>query len=115
MISAFPQYQSPSPHTNSELPRVGESEKGTHLKSLFREMKEDSTYEKHVKEDGSLPGRIKRRLENVSKEHTSGTFYNAPGTSVGQLECETLGSYELSVTYTATWHAGPWKKSFFTL
>ena len=81
--------------------------------SLYREMKEDSTYEEHVKEDGSLPDRIAKRLENVSKELTSGTFYNVPGTSVGQLKCETLGSYELGVTYTATWHAGPWKKSFW--
>ena len=36
-----------------------------------------------------------------------------PGTSVGQLKCETLGSYELGGTYTATWHAGPGKKSFW--
>lgn len=78
---------------------------------LYAEMRADSSYQDRVKsEDGWVATKIKDKLKNVPKNQTTGNIQSAPGSFVGQLNSETLGSYGLSLTYNATWNAGPWKK-----
>jgi hypothetical protein len=78
---------------------------------LYAEMRANSSYQDRVKsEDGWVASKIKDKLKSVPKNQTTGTIQSAPGSFVGQLNSETLGSYGLSLTYNATWNAGPWKK-----
>src|SRR5690606_20849239 len=68
-------------------------------------------------EDGWVASRIKEKLENVPNNQATGNFQSGANSFVGQLDSMTLGSYGLSLTYDATWNAGPWKKrwhSFIT-
>jgi RHS repeat-associated protein len=82
---------------------------------LYAEMRADSSYQDRVKsEDGWVATKIKDKLKNVPKNQTTGNIQSAPGSFVGQLNSETLGSYGLSLTYNATWNAGPWKKRWLS-
>lgn len=77
---------------------------------LYAEMRAHISYHERVAgNDSWIANQIKRKLRQVPKNQTTGTFSNAGGSFVGQLESMTLGSYGLNIQYTLTWNAGPWQ------
>ncbi len=78
---------------------------------VISEIRESHTYQENVlDEDGSLQSRIRDKLESVSKAETSGELSAGVGSTVGNLDTETLGSFKFDVSYRGAWTAGPWKK-----
>ena len=77
---------------------------------LYSEMQSDSSYETRIMGNDSVLAQriIDNTLSKVSKSQTSGTIQNVPGSTIGNLECSTLGSYGFNISYSATWNATNW-------
>jgi len=77
---------------------------------LYSEMAADSTYQSRIVGNNSvLANRIKAKLASVSTSQNSGTLSNSSGAYIGGLECETLGSYALNVSYSTAWSSTAWQ------
>ena len=77
---------------------------------LYSEMQSHSSYETRIMGNDSVLAQriIDNTLSKVSKSQTSGTIQNVPGSTIGNLECSTLGSYGFNISYSATWNATNW-------